>query len=159
MAAACTAATAAAPPLLLTPRRLNAIERQTWGRKKPDRASSSESWTRDKLLARASSSIPGRASLSENWTKDKVERAGRSPSRETTRIGCKRSPSRAPSADRTEKKARPKDNGADSAAYYYAGPAFIKSPDPSELPVPAFIKSPDPSEVPVPRFLKAADNN
>ena len=45
-----------------------------WSSKKPGRASTSESWTKDKLVARTSSSISGRASLSDNWIRDKTQR-------------------------------------------------------------------------------------
>lgn len=38
-------------------------------------------------------------------------------------------------------------------ASFFAGPTFIVSPDPSELPMPTFILSPDPSELPIPTFL------
>ena len=44
-----------------------------WSNNKPGRASTSESWTKDKLVARTSSSLPGRASLSDNWIRDKTE--------------------------------------------------------------------------------------
>ncbi|RLN40223.1 uncharacterized protein C2845_PM01G18270 [Panicum miliaceum] len=170
-----------------------------WSSKKPDRASASESWTKDKLAARTSSTVPGRASLSDNWIRDKaarketehverlpsrgiisqiggnaekeeisVERAGRSPSRE---IGARRALSRAPSVEveRSEKKVKPETDAEPVAVAvaveYYAGPAFIKAPHPSELPLPTFplfVKSPDPSELPIPKFLKArkpADDN
>ncbi|KAF7083678.1 hypothetical protein CFC21_087445 [Triticum aestivum] len=38
-------------------------------------------------------------------------------------------------------------------ASLFAGPTFMVSPDPSELPMPIFIMSPDPSELPMPTFL------
>ena len=47
-----------------------------WSSKKPGRALTSESWTKDKLVARTSSSIPGCASLSDNWIRDKTESKG-----------------------------------------------------------------------------------
>ncbi|CAN6284351.1 unnamed protein product [Urochloa humidicola] len=171
MAAACTLTPAAAlPPLLPTPCLVAGCysERSAWGSKRPGRALASESWTRDKLLARTSSSLPGRASLSENWAKDKaerkeasivVERVGRLPSREG-QIGLKRAPSRAPSVevDRSEKKAKPEEDAKPEAEVkkLFAGPGFVKSPDPSEVPLPQFplfVKSPDPSELPIPGFL------
>jgi hypothetical protein len=92
-----------------------ARERSAWNSKKPGRASASESWTKDKLAARTSSSVPGRASLSDNWIRDKaerkeigVERVGQSPSREISPIKAKRTLSRAPSVEveRSEKKAK-----------------------------------------------------
>ncbi|CAN6312323.1 unnamed protein product [Urochloa humidicola] len=176
MAAACTLTPAAAlPPLLPTPPLVAGCS-TWWGGKKPSRASASESWTRDKLLARTSSIVPGHATLSENWTKDKakrkdagvvVERVGRVPSREG-QIGSKRAPSRAPSVevDWSEKKAKPEEPVAE-VKKLFAGPGFVKSPDPSEVPLPQFplfVKSPDPSEVPIPGFLKLkapkeAENN
>ncbi|XBH77290.1 uncharacterized protein LOC119315342 [Triticum dicoccoides] len=41
----------------------------------------------------------------------------------------------------------------DSEASLFAGPTFMMSPDPSELPMPTFIMSADPSELPMPTFL------
>lgn len=158
MADACTLTPAAAlPPLLPTPRFFatvagRASEGSAWaGNKKPGRASASESWTKDKLLARttASSSVPSRASLSQDWTKDKAqrkeetERVGRSSSREDPVGPKKRTLSRAPSVevDRSEKKAKPEDAVEPVTVQYYAGPAFLKSPDPSEVPLPTkFLK-------------------
>ena len=38
---------------------------------------------------------------------------------------------------------------------YYTGPAFMKAPHPSVLPLPTFplfVKSPDPSKLPIPKF-------
>ncbi|PVH32558.1 hypothetical protein PAHAL_9G427700 [Panicum hallii] len=140
-----------------------ARERSAWNSKKPGRASASESWTKDKLAARTSSSVPGRASLSDNWIRDKAERkeigVGRSPSREISLIRAKRTLSRAPSVEveRSEKKAKPEEDAEPVAVEYYAGPAFTKAPHPSEVPLPTFplfVKSPDPSELPIPRFLK-----
>ena len=165
-----------------------------WSNKKPGRASTSESWTKDKLVVRTSSSLPGRASLSDNWIRDKTEskktdtehverllsreivskiggnaekkeindeRAGRSPSREISQAGVKRALSRASSVEieRSDKKAKPEEDVEPVAVVvaveeYYAGPAFIKAPHPSELPLPLFVKSPDPSELPIPKFLK-----
>jgi hypothetical protein len=195
MAAACTLTPAAAlPPLLPTPCVVagvagRASERSvSWaGNKKPGRASASESWTKDKQLrvgTTSPSSVPGRASLSEDWTKDKAqrkgetktsveepERVGRSSWKEEAVKAKKRAPSRAPSVevDRSEKKAKPEEGAAEPATVvYYAGPAFLKSPDPREVPLPKFpllVKSPDPSQVPIPMFLKlktpktADDNN
>jgi hypothetical protein len=113
-----------------------------------------------------------RASLSEDWTKDKAqrkeetktsvdaERVGRSSAREEVIGAKKRASSRALSVeiDRSEKKAKPEESAAEPATIvYYAGPAFLKSPDPSEVPLPKsplFVKSPNPSEVPFPKFLK-----
>ncbi|CAN6306253.1 unnamed protein product [Urochloa humidicola] len=171
MAAACTLTPAAAlPPLLPTPCHVAGCysERSAWGSKRPGRALASESWTRDKLLARTSSSLPGRASLSENWAKDKaerkeasivVERVGRLPSRER-RVGAKRASSRAPSVelDRSEKKAKPEEDDVKAVVKVklFAGPGFAKSPDPSEVPLPKFplfVRSPDPSQLPMPGFL------
>jgi hypothetical protein len=183
MAAACTLTPAAAlPPLLPTPCLVvgvagRASERSVcWvNNKKPGRASASESWTKDKQLragTTALSSVPGRASLSEDWTKDKAqrkeetktsvdaERVGRSSAREEVIGAKKRASSRALSVeiDRSEKKAKPEESAAEPATIvYYAGPAFLKSPDPSEVPLPKsplFVKSPNPSEVPFPKFLK-----
>ncbi|PUZ40636.1 hypothetical protein GQ55_9G440300 [Panicum hallii var. hallii] len=219
-----------------------ARERSAWNSKKPGRASASESWTKDKLAARTSSSVPGRASLSDNWIRDKaerkeigVDRVGWSPSREISPVRAKRTLSRAPSLEvkRSEKKAKPEEDvepvvvdklvtrasstvpGSSSddctrdkirrkeigvehvgrspreispvrakrtlsrapsveversekkakleedaepvAVEYYAGPAFMKAPHPSEVPLPTFplfVKSPDPSELPIPTFLK-----
>ena len=40
---------------------------------------------------------------------------------------------------------------------YYVGPAFIKVPHPSEVPLPMFllfVKSLDPSELPILKFLR-----
>ncbi|RLN39288.1 uncharacterized protein C2845_PM01G18090 [Panicum miliaceum] len=114
--------------------------------------------------ARTSSSVPGRASLSDDWTRDKIERKdisikreGRSPSREISPVRAKRTLSRAPSveAERSEKKAKPDEDAV--AVEYCAGPAFMKAPHPSEVPLPTFplfVKSPDPSELPIPKFLK-----
>jgi hypothetical protein len=147
MAAACTLTPAAAlPPLLPTPCLVVGVAGRAseWSvcwvnNKKPGRASASESWTKDKQLragTTALSSVPGRASLSEDWTKDKAQR------KEET----------------SEKKAKPDESAAEPATIvYYAGPAFLKSPDPSEVPLPKFplfVKSPNPSEVPFPKFLK-----
>ncbi|CAN6312324.1 unnamed protein product [Urochloa humidicola] len=179
MAAACTLIPAAAlPPLLPTPCLVAGCssERSAWGSKKPGRASASESWTRDKLLARTSSCVRGRGTLSESWTKDKaerkeagvvVERVGRSSSREI-QVGAKRASSRAPSVevDRSEKKAKPEEPVAE-VKKLLAGPGFVKSPDPREVPLPKFplfVKSPDPSQLPLPGFLKLkapkeAENN
>ncbi|KAF8698777.1 hypothetical protein HU200_035035 [Digitaria exilis] len=130
MAAACMATPAAAqPPLLPTPPRFAgsaASDRSVWSSKKPGRASASQSWTRDKLVARTSAAvpIPGRASLSDSWTKDKTERkeaaiveeqrVGRAPSREESLIRAKRASSRALSevVGRSEKKAKPEENAA-----------------------------------------------
>nr|CAB3500482.1 unnamed protein product [Digitaria exilis] len=193
--AACMATPAAAqPPLLPAPPRFAgsaASDRSVWGSKKPGRASASQSWTRDKLVARTAAAvpIPGRASLSDSWTRDKTERkeaaiveeqrVGRAPSRGESLIRAKRASSRALSevVERSEKKAKPEENAAankldgdaekpeenaeakklDGDVVFYAGPAFIKSPDPSEVPLPPkFVllgKPPEPSDLPVPRFL------
>ncbi|PAN49145.1 hypothetical protein PAHAL_9G429400 [Panicum hallii] len=220
-----------------------ARERSAWNSKKPGRASASESWTKDKLAARTSSSVPGRASLSDNWIRDKAERkeigvkrmgrspsrkispvrakrtlsrapslevkrsekkakpeedaeqvvvdklvtrasstvpgspsddwtrdkirreeigvehVGRSPSREIGPVRAKRTLSRAPSVEveRSEKKAKPEEDAEPAVVEYYAGPAFMKAPHPSELPwptFPMFVKSPSPIELPIPKFLK-----
>jgi hypothetical protein len=60
--------------------------------------------------------------------------------------------------DRSEKKAKPEENAAALATtVYYAGPAFLKWSDPTEVPLPKFplsVKSPNPSELPMPKFLK-----
>jgi hypothetical protein len=186
MAAACTLTPAAAlPPLLPTPCLAVPVagrpsERPVcWaGNQKSGRASASESWTKDKeLRARTTtpSSVPGRASLSEDWRKDKAQRkentktsveepkrVGRSSWREEEEAANakKRALSRAPSVEvgRSEKKAKPEEGAAEPATVaYYAGPAFLKSPDPSEVPLPEFllfVTSPDPSELPMPKFLK-----
>ncbi|KAF8698776.1 hypothetical protein HU200_035034 [Digitaria exilis] len=178
-AAACMITPAAARPLLPTPRRLagRPSDRSGWENKKmPGRASASTSWTKDKLVARTSATvpIPSRASLSDSWTKDKTERkeasvrVGRPPSREESPVKGKRASSRALSVvvERSEKKAKPEENAEAEAkkldedvveAVFYAGPAFVKSPDPSEVPLPPkFLllgKSPEPSDLPVPWFL------
>jgi hypothetical protein len=143
-----------------------ARERSAWNSKKPGRASASESWTKDKLAARTSSSVPGRASLSDNWIRDKAERKeigvkrmGRSPSRKISPVRAKRTLSRAPSVEveRSEKKAKPEEDAEPAVVEYYAGPAFMKAPHPSELPwptFPMFVKSPSPIELPIPKFLK-----
>jgi hypothetical protein len=60
--------------------------------------------------------------------------------------GSKRAASRAPSADRFEKKAKPPTNEVDDVleleTQQYAGPTFSLSPDPSQLPVPfLFMKA------------------
>nr|CAB3500495.1 unnamed protein product [Digitaria exilis] len=146
----------------------------------PGRASASKSWTRDKLVARTAAAvpIPGRASLSDSWTKDKTERkeasvvveqqrVGRSPSREESPVGGKRASSRALSdvVERSEKKAKPEENAEAKKldedvveAVFYAGPAFVKSPDPSEVPLPPkFLllgKSPEPSDLPAPKATR-----
>uniref|UniRef100_A0ACD6ARU1 Uncharacterized protein n=1 Tax=Avena sativa TaxID=4498 RepID=A0ACD6ARU1_AVESA len=88
-------------------------------RKPAGRASSSESWIRDKLtgggVPSADRKMPDRASLSSSWVEDKklgqagtlttsVERAGRPTWRGTCWSGGKRPASRAPSADQTERK-------------------------------------------------------
>ncbi|KAM3240151.1 hypothetical protein ACQJBY_053693 [Aegilops geniculata] len=60
----------------------------------------------------------------------------------------------APLIDRSEKKLKPLAKmDVDSEASFFAGPTFMVSPDPSELPMPTFIMSPDPSELPMPTFL------
>ncbi|KAM3240149.1 hypothetical protein ACQJBY_053691 [Aegilops geniculata] len=60
----------------------------------------------------------------------------------------------APLMDRPEKKPKPLAKmEEDSEASFFAGPTFMVSPDPSELPMPTFIMSPDPSELPMPTFL------
>ncbi|XP_044953177.1 uncharacterized protein LOC123403291 [Hordeum vulgare subsp. vulgare] len=60
----------------------------------------------------------------------------------------------APSTNRSEKKLEPLTKmEADWEEPFFAGPTFILSPDPSELPMPTFIVSPDPSELPIPTFL------
>jgi hypothetical protein len=85
----------------------------------------------DKLLRRAGTSASG------------VERA----SRPTWRDGwSKRAASRAPSADRFEKKAKAPTDEADDVleleTNQYAGPTFALSPDPSLLPIPfLFMKA------------------
>ena len=143
-----------------------------WSSKKLDRASTSESWIKDKLIARATSSIPGRASLSDNGIKDKTERketdtehvallpsreiispigdkvekkeisGDRSPSREISKVGVKRALSRVSlvEVERSEKKAKPEEDVEPVAVTveYYAGPAFINAPQPSELSLPTF---------------------
>ena len=164
-----------------------------WSNKKPGRASTSESWTKDKLVTRTSSSLPGRASLSDNWIRDKTEskktdtehverllsreivsqiggnaekeindeRAGRSPSREISQAGVKRALSRASSVEieRSDKKAKPEEDVEPVAVTveYYAGPAFINAPQPSEVSLPTFplsVMSPDRSELLIPKFLR-----
>lgn len=108
--------------------------------------------------------VPGRASLSENWTKDKTQRNETSTEQTSCslpredRVGCKRTPSLALpiEIDRGEKKAR-SDENKNSTTEFYAGPTFMKSPAPSELPMPWFVKSPDPIQVPIPRFLYATE--
>ncbi|PVH32557.1 hypothetical protein PAHAL_9G427200 [Panicum hallii] len=92
MAAVCTVT-----PATTLPRAGSARERSAWGSEKPGRASASKSWTKDKLVARTSSSVPGRASLSDNWIRDKaarkeigIDHVERSPSREIiSQIGGK----------------------------------------------------------------------
>ena len=60
----------------------------------------------------------------------------------------------ASSIDRSKKKPEPLTKmEEDSEASFFAGPTFMVSPDPSELPMPTFIVSPDPSELPMPTFL------
>ncbi|XP_020198010.1 uncharacterized protein [Aegilops tauschii subsp. strangulata] len=60
----------------------------------------------------------------------------------------------APSINRSEKKATSLTKMEEySEASFFAGPTFMVSPDPSELPMPTFIMSPDPSELPLPTFL------
>lgn len=80
----------------------------------------------------------GRASTSSSG----VERASRPTWRDGWN-GSKRAASRAPSANRFEKKAKPlaeeDDDVLESEAQQYAGPTFVLSPDPSELPIPFFF--------------------
>ncbi|KAF7088837.1 hypothetical protein CFC21_091908 [Triticum aestivum] len=62
----------------------------------------------------------------------------------------------APLIDLPEKKPKPLAKMKvdwEPEASFFAGPTFMVSPDPSELPMPAFIVSPDPSELPMPTFL------
>ena len=60
----------------------------------------------------------------------------------------------APLMDRPDKKPKALAKmEVDSEASLFAGPTFMVSPDPSELPMPTFIMSPDPSELPIPTFL------
>ncbi|XP_071675014.1 uncharacterized protein [Lolium perenne] len=96
----------------------------------PVRASLSSSWVEGKLLGRAGTSTSG------------VERASRPTWRDGWN-GSKRAASRAPSAGRFEKKAKPptdeEDDVLDLETPQYAGPTFSLSPDPSQLPIPFFF--------------------
>jgi hypothetical protein len=100
------------------------------------------------------SKMPVRTSLGSSWVEAKLlRRAGRSSSgverasRPTWRDGwSKRAASRAPSADRFEKKAKQPTDEADDVleleTNQYAGPTFALSPDPSQLPIPfLFMKA------------------
>ncbi|KAK1648461.1 hypothetical protein QYE76_066266 [Lolium multiflorum] len=74
-----------------------------------------------------------------------VERASRPTWRDGWN-GSKRAASRAPSADRFEKKAKPPtdedEDVLDLETHQYAGPTFSLSPDPSQLPIPfLFMKA------------------
>uniref|UniRef100_A0ACD5ZP83 Uncharacterized protein n=5 Tax=Avena sativa TaxID=4498 RepID=A0ACD5ZP83_AVESA len=109
----------------LTPPPASYASRRFDGTRKPaGRASSSESWIRDKDkltgggVPSADRKMPGRASLSSSWVEDKklgqagasnssVERASRPTWRDTCGSGGKRPASRAPSADQTERKQKP----------------------------------------------------
>ncbi|KAK1649549.1 hypothetical protein QYE76_067354 [Lolium multiflorum] len=152
------------PPLLPTPRSclgLTPPPAQYVSKKRPGRATLSESWVKDKLVGgggesadRNPSKMPVRASLGSSWVEDKLlGRAGTSTSRverasrPTWRDGwSKRAASRAPSADRFEKKAKPPtdedEDVLDLETPQYAGPTFSLSPDPSQLPIPfLFMKA------------------
>jgi hypothetical protein len=125
----------------------------------------SQSWIKDKLAGggvggggessdRNPSKMPVQASVGSSWVEDKLlGRAGTSTSggerasRPTWRDGwSKRAASRAPSADRFEKKAKQPTDEADDVleleTNQYAGPTFALSPDPSQLPIPfLFMKA------------------
>jgi hypothetical protein len=101
--------------------------------KMPVRASLGSSWVEDKLLGRAGTSTSG------------GERASRPTWRDDWN-GSKRAASRAPLADRFEKKAKQSTDEADDVleleTHQYAGPTFALSPDPSQLPIPfLFMKA------------------
>ncbi|RLN18694.1 uncharacterized protein C2845_PM02G23150 [Panicum miliaceum] len=115
----------------------------------PGRASLSDNWIRGKAERKEAGiehveQSPSREIISQSGGKAEkeeisVERAGRSPSRE---IGAKRALSRAPSVEveRSKKKAKLEEDAEPVAVAVecYAGPAFIKAPHPSELPLPTF---------------------
>jgi hypothetical protein len=127
------------------------------------RASRSSRWVEDKLLGRAGTSTSG------------IERTSR-PAWKDGRNGAKRAASRAPSADRFDKKARPptepekeqhlgkeaktteEGDALEFATERFAGSSFFVPPHPSKLPIPIWVRSPEPSELPVPSFLKAQQN-
>jgi hypothetical protein len=101
--------------------------------KMPVRASLGSCWVEGKLLGRAGTSTSG------------VERASRPTWRDGWN-GSKRAASRAPSAGRFEKKAKPPtdedEDVLDLETPQYAGPTFSLSPDPSQLPIPfLFMKA------------------
>ncbi|KAK1649550.1 hypothetical protein QYE76_067355 [Lolium multiflorum] len=156
------------PPLLPTPRScigLTPPPASYVSKKRAGRATLSQSWIKDKLAGggggessdRNPSKMPVRASLGSSWVEDKllgragpatsgVERASRPTWRDDWN-GSKRAASRAPSADRFEKKAKPPtddedDDFLDLETRQYAGPTFSLSPDPSQLPIPfLFMKA------------------
>ena len=137
---------------------------------------SQESWSKGKTSGGGASAdgnqervkILGRASLSSSWVADKmagrtgnstsgVDRAGRPMWRGASCNGGKRTASRAPSADRTDKKAKPpmaiETEAVPAPEAAFAGPSFILSPGPSSLPMPTFLLRLEPSELPLPTLL------
>ncbi|KAE8813193.1 hypothetical protein D1007_09701 [Hordeum vulgare] len=121
-------------------------------KQQPGRASVSQSWIRDKTLRHdvtlnsldrgCGETAPARG----NWKRPasrapSVDRCGkkpRPPAEMVTESKASLFASVAPSIDRSEKKPLTKME-VDSEASCFAGPTFILSPDPSELPMPTFL--------------------
>ncbi|KAE8811904.1 hypothetical protein D1007_11116 [Hordeum vulgare] len=119
-------------------------------KQQPGRASVSQSWIRDKTLRHdVTLNSPGRGrgkTARENWKRpascapsvDRCEKKPRPPAEMVAESEASLLAGLAPSIDRSEKKPLTKME-ADSEASFFAGPTFVVSPDPSELPMPTFL--------------------